>query len=167
MVGCPAPRATEPEHIPLKVLNTLVGGGMSSRLFTVLREEAGLAYEVSSFYPTRLDASQWVVYLGLPEEKLSAASRRLDQLLAQLADRGPTLPEVRQAQAMIRGAFVMDRQSHRRLAWYQAWWEFLGRGTDYGDAFLAAVDAVTPKQLQTLLKTILSQPRVTVKVVPK
>ena len=167
MIGYPAPCATDPDHIPLKVLNTVVGGGMSSRLFSVLREEAGLAYEVSSFYPTRLETSQWVIYLGLPKEKLSIASRRLGELLKQLADRGPAADEVRQAKAMVRGAFLMDRQSHRRQAWYQAWWEFLGRGANYDEKFLEAVDAVTPKQLHGLLTSLLQQPRVTVRVIPK
>jgi len=167
MIGYPAPRATDPDHIPLKVLNTLLGGGMSSRLFMVLREEAGLAYEVSSFYPTRLEASQWVIYLGLPKEKLPAASKRLDNLLERLAERGPSVDEVRQAKAMVRGAFLMDRQSHRRRGWYEAWWEFLGRGAGYDQEFLRSVDAVTPKQLQTLLKCILKHPSVTVKVEPK
>jgi len=167
MVGYPAPRATDPNHIPLKVLNTILGGGMSSRLFAGLREEQGLAYEVSSFYPTRLDVSQWVIYLGLPKEKLKTAADQLDKLLQQLTRSGPTQNEVKQAKAMIRGAFLMDRQSHRRQAWYAAWWQFLGRGLDYGDVFLKAVDAVTPKQLHRLTQEILKQPRITVRVVPK
>ena len=141
---------------------------MSSRLFAKLREEFGLAYEVSSFYPTRLDVSQWVIYLGLPKEKLDTASRQLEKLLEQMVDRGPTSEEVRQAKAMIRGAFLMDRQSRRRQAWYAAWWEFLGRGLDYGDEFLRTVDAVTPKQLHALVSArCFKQPRVTVAVIPK
>jgi predicted Zn-dependent peptidase len=140
---------------------------MSSRLFEELREKSGLAYEVSSFYPTRLDSSQWVIYLGLPKEKLKMASVQLDQLLDHLAKSGPTVSEVKQAKAMIRGAFLMDRQSHRRQAWYAAWWQFLGRGPDYGEEFLRAVDAVTPKQLHRLIQDILKQPRVTVRVVPE
>ena len=63
-----------------------MGGGMSSRLFVTLREKWGLAYEVSSFYPTRLDESQWVIYLGLPVEKLKTAAQKLDELLENLAD---------------------------------------------------------------------------------
>jgi len=167
MTGCQAPDASHPDHIPLKVLNTILGGGMSSQLFATLREESGLAYEVSSFYPTRLDVSQWVIYLGLPKEKLETASRQLEKLLHQLADRGPTSDEVKQASAMIRGAFLMDRQSHRRQAWYAAWWELLGRGPDYGEEFLHAVDAVTPVQLHRLMQKILKQPRATVRVIPK
>ena len=81
--------------------------------------------------------------------------------------RVPTADEVRQAKAMIRGAFLMDRQSHRRQAWYAAWWEFLGRGANYGEEFLRAVEAVTPKQLQSLMQEIHQQSRVTVRVIPK
>jgi len=132
-----------------------------------LRENLGLAYEVSSFYPTRLDTSAWVIYLGLPAEKLKVASRELDRLLEKAARRGPQKSELDQAKAMIRGAFLMDRQSRRRQAWYAAWWEFLGRGPHYDDDFLAAVDAVTAKTVHDLLRRILAQPRVTVKVVPK
>jgi zinc protease len=167
MVGWQVPGTTDSAQIPLRVLNTILGGGMSSRLFITLRENLGLAYEVSSFYPTRLDTSQWVIYLGLPQEKLTLASKKLNELLETLAEKGPAVDELRQAKAMIRGAFLMDRQSRRRQAWYSGWWEFLGRGPHYGDEFLKLVDAVTGKTVQNLLRTILHQPRVTVKVVPK
>jgi predicted Zn-dependent peptidase len=167
MVGWQAPGATHEDQIPLKVLNTLLGGGMSSRLFVTLRENLGLAYEVSSFYPTRLGTSHWVIYLGLPKEKLEAASEELDRLLRSLADKGPTAVEVLQAKAMIRGSFLMDRQTRRRQAWYAAWWDYLGRGPEYPKEFLRAIDAVTPGQLHALLRKMLQQPRVTVTVVPK
>src|SRR5262249_33860142 len=141
--------------------------GMSSRLFVKLREELGLAYEVSSFYPTRIDMSQWVVYLGLPKEKLKVAAQKLIELLTDLGDRGPGADELARAKAMIRGAFLMDRQSRRRQAWYDAWWEFLGRGPDYGQELLGAVEAVTAMDVQRMMRKILAQPRVTVQVVPK
>ena len=167
MVGWQAPGANHKDQVPMKVLNTLLGGGMSSRLFVVLRENLGLAYVVSSFFPTRLDVSQWVIYLGLPAGKLPVASRKLKELLEKFAKEGPTGRELAQAKAMIRGAFLMDRQSRRRQAWYKAWWEFLGRGPKYGEEFLAQVDAVTAKTVQSLLQKVLAQPRVTVTVTPK
>jgi predicted Zn-dependent peptidase len=167
MVGWQAPSAGDKDQILLKVLNTLLGGGMSSRLFVTLREKLSLAYEVSSFYPLRLDRSQWVIYLGLPKEKVKTAAQKLSELLGLLADKGPSRDEVRQAKAMLRGAFLMDRQSRRRQAWYTAWWEFLGRGPRYGEEFLRTVDVVTPKQLHRLMQTMMHQPRVTVTVVPK
>ncbi len=167
MTGWQAPTAFDQDQLALKVLNTILGGGMSSRLFMVLREELGLAYEVSSFYPSRLDLSQWVIYLGLPAERLLLASKRLFELLEALAEQGPRDGELRQAKAMIRGAFLMDRQSRRRQGWYNAWWEFLGRGEDYGDEFLRSMDSVSALAVRELLRKILGKPRVTVKVVPK
>jgi len=167
MAGWQVPGTSHPDQIPLKVLNTMLGGGMSSRLFIELREKLGLAYEVSSFCPTRLDTGQWVIYLGLPAEKLKVASRQLDALLEDLAKKGPKGHELHQAKAMIRGAFLMDRQSRRRQGWYNAWWEFLERGPHYGEEFLKKVDAVSAKTVQDLLRKILAQPRVTVKVLPK
>lgn len=167
MTGWQAPSAHHEDQMILKVLNTVLGGGMSSLLFVKLREELGLAYEVSSFYPTRFDLSQWVIYLGLPAERLAVASKRLEQLLEDLARKGPHDREMQQAKAMIRGAFLMDRQSRRRQGWYNGWWEFTGRGLDYGKQFLRGVDAVSATQVRDLLRTFLEKPRVTVKVVPQ
>ena len=167
MMGVLAPSAADLDQVPMKVLNALFGVGMSSRLFVTLREKLGLAYEVSSFYPTRLDKSQWVIYLGLPKDQLSTAARALDNLLEQMAEHGPTDREVLQAKALIRGGFLMDRQSRRRQVWYRAWWEFLGRRDGYGEEFLERIDAVTPANLKCLMRRLLDQPRVTVTVVPK
>jgi predicted Zn-dependent peptidase len=114
-----------------------------------------------------LDVSQWVIYLGLPKEKLAAAEQKLDELLRDVAERGPAARDVEHAKAMIRGAFLMDRQSRRRQTWHRAWWEYLGRGADYGETFLRAVDAVTPTELHRLMQEIMQQPRVTVTVTPK
>ncbi len=103
----------------------------------------------------------------LPVEKLKTATQKLNELLEKMADRGPSTAELNQAKAMIRGAFLMDRQSRRRQAWYAAWWEFLGRGPAYGEEFLKAIDSVTIKTVHALLRKILEQPKVTVTVIPK
>jgi zinc protease len=166
MTGLLAPAVDHPDAIVLKMLNTVLGGGMSSRLFVQLREELGLAYEVSSFFPTRLGPSHWACYLGCSPEKLSAAGRRLDELLEELAQKGPTESEVAQAKAMIKGSFAMDHQTRRRRAWYRAWWEFLGRDLDYDRVFLKRLEAVPLSDVRRVAKELLSQPRLTVEVAP-
>ena len=166
MLGIPAPAVNDPDYVALKVLNTLLGGGMSSRLFLRLREELGLAYEVSSFFPSHLMNSQWVIYLGTPPKKLAVAQKELERLLSALERKGASPQEVRQAAMMIRGGHVMDTQPRRRRAWYAAWWKFLGREPDSDQDFLRAVDGVTPHQIRTLSKRLLSQPRITVEMGP-
>lgn len=166
MTGVLAPPALDASYLALKVLNTVLGGGMSSRLFIKLREETGLAYEVSSFFPTHLLPSQWVIYLGLPSDKLDVAREKLEDILRTLQDRGPSSEEVQQAIRMIQGAYLMELQGRRRQAWYAAWWEFLGKGNGFETDFLKALENVTPDQVRDLARQLLSQPRVTVEITP-
>jgi zinc protease len=167
MTGVSAPPVLDPDYIPLKVLNTIMGGGMSSRLFMRLREELGLAYEVSSFYPTHVLPSQWILYLGTPPEKLGIAKREMERLLDQLQRKPPSSAEVQQAISMIKGAYLMEHQTRRRQAWYAAWWKMMGKSPEQDTHFLRAVEAVTPSQLHALARRLLAQPRITVEVTPR
>jgi zinc protease len=166
MTGMQAPSVLGPDYMTLKVLNTVLGGGMSSRLFLRLREDLGLAYEVSSFFPTHLLSSQWVIYLGLPPQKLPVARRELKKILDALERQGPRREEVQQAIAMIKGSYVMEHQTRRRQAWYAAWWHFLGREGNPDQQFLSELKQVTPQRTHALARRLLSQPRVTVEVAP-
>jgi predicted Zn-dependent peptidase len=166
MTGVAAPSVHDPEYLTLKVLNTFFGSGMSSRLFFKLREEMGLAYEVSSFSPAHVQASQWVSYIGTPPEKLSIAKKALERLLDQLARRGPARSEVEQAVSMLHGGYLMESQTRRKQAWYAAWWRFLGRSPDYGQTYISQIKKITPQAVHTLARRLLAQPRVTIEVRP-
>jgi zinc protease len=167
MIGVQAPSALDSAYAGLKVLNTLLGGGMSSRLFLKLREEMGLAYEVSSFYPTHLAASQWVFYMGLPPGKLAVARKAMEAELDLLRREGPNPEEVRQAVEMIKGTYLMEHQTRARVAWYAAWWELLGKGYEFDRQFVPMIESVTVEEVRTLARRLLDQPRVTVEVTPK
>jgi len=167
MTGTYAPALTSAQILPLKLWNMIVGGGMSSRLFVQLREERGLAYEVSSFYPARLDASAWAVYMGLPAERLPEAEKALLALLEDMALKGPTVAELTQAKQLMQGTYVMDHQTRRRQAWYAAWWEFLGRPTNYDHRYLQRIAAVSMREVRAAGRALLERPRLTVKVMPK
>ena len=167
MMGTDAPALNQGVLLPLKLWNMILGGGMSSRLFVQLREERGLAYDVSSFYPARLEAGSWAVYMGLPAERLPEAERALQALLEELAEKGPSAAELQQAKQLMQGSYVMDHQTQRRKAWYAAWWEFLHRPTDYGKEYLRRIEAVTLQDVRAAGRRLLAQPRLTVKVIPK
>ena len=164
MTGAYAPALMSAQILPLKLWNMILGGGMSSRLFVQLREERGLAYEVSSFYPARLDASAWAVYLGLPAERLPEAEKALQALLEEMALKGPTAAELAQAKQLMQGTYVMDHQTRRRQAWYAAWWEFLGRPTNFDHQYLQRIAAVSMRDVRAAGRALLEQPRLTVKV---
>jgi predicted Zn-dependent peptidase len=75
----------DPEKYTLLVLNTLLGGGMSSRLFQEIREKHGLAYTVYSFLDTHLDSGIFGIYAGTEPEQaektLKMITRELDKLV--------------------------------------------------------------------------------------
>jgi predicted Zn-dependent peptidase len=167
MTGTYAPVLTSERILPLKLWNMILGGGMSSRLFVQLREERGLAYEVSSFYPARLDSSAWAVYMGLPAERLPEAEKALRRLLEEIILKGPTAAELAQAKQLMQGTYVMDHQTRRRQSWYAAWWEFMGRPTDYDHAYLRRIDAISMREVRAAGRALLEQPLLTVKVIPE
>jgi predicted Zn-dependent peptidase len=167
MTGYRAPGLGDPDYLPLKLFNIALGGGMSSRLFIGLREKHGLAYEVASFYTTRRGAGSWVVYMGLPRERLAEAKRRLDELLRQAMQNGLTRAELAQAKALMRGSFLMENQPRRRQAWYAAWWVWQGRDPNHGPLFLREMEAVTLTQVNLAARRLLGGTRVVVEAVPR
>jgi len=84
MIGFPAPAADHRDYLPVKILNAHLGGGMSARLFQDLRERNALAYDVGSFFATRLGGSSFVIYLGLQANRLAEAYSKIRPLLAEI-----------------------------------------------------------------------------------
>jgi predicted Zn-dependent peptidase len=101
----------DPEQYPLVVLNTLLGGGMSSRLFQSVREEAGLAYSVYSLHDFYRDAGLFSIQMGVSPDRGREALKRVRHELELLLDQGPTEDEVEAARSQLRGSIMMEHES--------------------------------------------------------
>lgn len=165
MMGYPAPNVLDKDYPAVKVLNAMLGGGMSSPLFDVVREQRGLAYEVSSFYPTRGLGSAFVIYAGTDPKNLKLAHDKIREMLADFVKRPPSPQEVEDAKRYIRGHFMMDHQTNRSLARYLGWWQILGLGHAYDQAYVDNVRAVTPDDVRRVAEKIFSQPVTVVKII--
>jgi predicted Zn-dependent peptidase len=95
----------------LSVLNTVLGGGMSSRLFQSVREEAGLAYSVYSVPDFFRDAGMLSIHMGVLPERGREALRCTREELERLRRDGPDADEVDAARRQVRGAVVMENES--------------------------------------------------------
>jgi predicted Zn-dependent peptidase len=164
MVAYPAPALTDPDYSALKVLNAMLGSGMSSPLFQVVREDAGLAYDVSSFYPSRPLASSFVIYAGMDPKNLDLAHGKIKDLVEGFVSTYLTPESLKNAQHYIRGHYQMDHQTNSRLAWHLSWWESLGRGHTYDSRYLNDIDAVTVEDVRCAAQTIFSRPVTVVKI---
>jgi predicted Zn-dependent peptidase len=116
VLGVPGLRRDHPDAWVLSVLNAVLGDGMSSRLFLSVREEKGLAYDVSSGQVDYADAGAFEVSAGVDPDRLPAA---LESILAELARlRDETVPEeeLDKAKAYLSGGLELRMDETRHLA---------------------------------------------------
>jgi predicted Zn-dependent peptidase len=148
MLGYLAGSVQAADHMPLKLLNTYLGNGLSSRLFVELREKRGLAYEVSAFYPTRVDLSHFVVYMGTSPENTAIAVDGLRYEVDRLCSERLTPEELQTAKNKLLGQYALGKQTNAQIAQIYGWYETLGLGIDFDEQFQQQVAAITADQIQ-------------------
>ncbi|MCX5046570.1 insulinase family protein [Aldersonia sp. NBC_00410] len=143
---------------PLSVLNTALGGGLSSRLFQQIREERGLAYSVYSSVDTFADTGALSVYAGCHPESLGDVARLAREVLADVAANGLTDAEVARAKGSLRGGLVLGLEdSGSRM-------HRIGRSElNYGNhrsisETLTSIGAVTTAQVNAVAADVLRRP---------
>ena len=136
------PDANCTDYAALKLLNTYLGNGLSSRLFVELREKRGLAYDVSAFYPTRLDASMFVVYMGTAPENTELALDSLRSEVKRLSTTKLTESELQTAKNKLLGQYALGKQTNAQLAQIFGWYETIGLGIEFDTRFPKAISAV-------------------------
>lgn len=107
VVGCEALTRTDPDRHALALLDTVLGGGMSSRLFQEIREKRGLAYSVYSYRSLFADTGTFAVYAGTTPQN---AETVIDLVLGQFDDvlaNGLTPAELERAKGHLKGSLVL------------------------------------------------------------
>lgn len=107
-LGLPGLAYGDPDRRPLQVLDSILGGGMSSRLFQLLREEHGLAYSVGSYHNDLSDAGMWVVYGSVEPESLRDAVALSLEILGDLARDGVTSEELAMVKEQVKGGLLLS-----------------------------------------------------------
>ena len=145
----------DPERYALVVLNTLLGGGMSSRLFQSVREEAGLAYSVYSATDFHRDAGMISIHLGVSPQRGREALARVREELTRLRDQGPTEEEVSSARSQLKGSVVMGQESVSNRMYHLAHEElYCGRYTPPAEQ-VAQIEAVSYAEVAALARRFL------------
>jgi predicted Zn-dependent peptidase len=142
----------DPDRYALVVAETLLGGGMSSRLFQRIREEAGLAYSVCTSLDLLRDGGIFGIHLGVSPEKGREALELLRTELVRLLDEGPSADEVESAKMQLKGSVMMAQESVSSRMYHVARQElYLHRQTPT-DEQLERILAVTREQTHTALQ---------------
>ncbi len=158
MLGYPGSSVQEDDYPVLKLLSTYLGNGLSSRLFVELREKRGLAYDVSAFYPTRLDSSQFVIYMGTAPQNTAIAVSGLRQEAERLYKVTLSEEELQSAKNKLLGQYALGKQTNAEIAQLYGWYESLGLGIEFDRTFLDSINQITPEQARSVASKYFQNP---------
>jgi len=145
---------SDPQRYALYILNTLLGGSMSSRLFQEIREKQGLAYTVYSFVSSFFDAGLFGIYMGVKKETaqqaLAIVLREMEKLKVQHVD----AQELSSAKEQLKGNMLLSAESTDNRMSRLAKCEIYYNNYLPLEEIVAEIDKVTSEDIQMLARTL-------------
>lgn len=118
MLGFPAYGYGHEDNAVLTVLDKILGGSMSSRLFTRIRERMGLAYSVSSGLSKYKDIGHFYVRVGLDPDNINKAIKEIKNILVEIKNEGVTEEELADAKTNLQGSATLNMEdSSNQASW--------------------------------------------------
>ena len=149
-LGVPGLRRDDPEAWTLEVLNAILGDGMSSRLFQSVREDKGLAYDVSSYVIDYADTGAFVVSAGVDPDRIAPAIGAILEEMARIRDEVVPAEELARSKRYLGGRLELRMEETRHVSSWLGGQEALHeRVLTLADA-LAELNAVTAEQIHAL-----------------
>jgi predicted Zn-dependent peptidase len=149
-LGIPGLRRDDPEAWTLEALNAILGDGMSSRLFQSVREEKGLAYDVSSYVVDYADAGAFVVSAGVDPDKIAPAVAAILDEMARVRDEVVPAEELARCKRYLAGRLELRMEETRHVASWLGGQEALHERVLTLEEALAELDAVTADGIHAL-----------------
>ncbi len=156
VVGVPALRRDHPDAWSLALLNAVLGDGMSSRLFLSVREERGLAYDISSGLVDYADAGALEVSAGVDPLSVRAALAAILGELTRLRDEPVPADELGKAKRYLSGGLELRMDETRHVASWIGGQEALHDRVLTVDEALAAIDSVTAADVQRVARALIT-----------
>jgi len=148
----------DPDRYALDLLNTILGEGMSSRLFLEIREKRGLAYDVHSFSSKHSDAGYFAVYMGVDPKKAEEAVNAVMEELRRVASEQVPEEELVKAKEFTKGRLRLGLEGTNSLATWLCQQELLTGRVKTVEEVVQLFEAVTLEELQRVAQRVLSQP---------
>jgi predicted Zn-dependent peptidase len=154
-VGVRSYPLVHPDRYALQLLSTVLGGGMSSRLFTEVRERRGLAYYVFGVNNSYTDAGSLYAQAGVDINRIDEAVQTVTTELRRVAEEPVPADELEKARNFTKGRFVLQLESPHGTIMFGLRREVLeGRATEPAEV-LEALDAVTADDLQRVAQDVI------------
>ena len=131
------------DYAALQVMNSLLGSGMSSRLFKNIRDQEGLAYQLGSSYVPNVLKGSFVVYIGTNPDSMEKAKTLLLNEVFRLKKEFVGTKELKEAKDKLIGNYIISLETNLEKASSIGWYEVSGRGYAYKDEYIKLINSVT------------------------
>jgi predicted Zn-dependent peptidase len=161
-MGVPAPPVTDDNRYATLILNTVLGGGMSSRLFQTIREERGMVYSIYSDLSPYRDTGTLLVYAGTSAGK---ALEVVDLILAEfrkLKEELLSVEELTRAKDQLKGNILLGLESSNSRMANLARQEMYFHNFLTVDEVIARIDEVDASQVQSMAQRLFDPDRIAV-----
>ena len=157
-LGARALSYMHPDRYTLDLLNTVLGEGMSSRLFLNIRERLGLAYDVHSFTQKHRDTGYLGVYIGVDPKKAIDAVNAAMAELRSLCETEVTPDELARAKEFTKGRLRLELETTNGVAFWLTYQELLLGEIKTIEDELTLVDAVAAADIKRVANEVLNGP---------
>ncbi|CAM3073722.1 pitrilysin family protein [Filibacter tadaridae] len=158
-IGFPALTVKDARVHNLILLDSILGGAMSSRLFQEVREERGLAYSIYSYYSSYRTAGSFIIYGGSAPENAPELIDTIDRVIDSILESGITKSELHNAKEQLKGGFLLGLESSESRMHRNGKNELMLNEHKTIDGVVALIDAVDAMGIHELAKEILSGQR--------
>ena len=156
--GVPGLARDDDRRYAVGVLTTILGGGMSSRLFQEVREKRGMAYSVYAFVQGFADCGQVGAYVGTLPSKIDDVLDVVKGTIADVAANGITAEELVRGRGQLRGSFVLGLEDSGARMTRIAKSELVTGELPTIDEALSRIDAVTAEDVAAVAAELFAQP---------
>ena len=156
---------TDPRRYGLHVLTSILGGGMSSRLFIEVRERRGLAYYVRSGNEHYQDVGNFVTQAGVDVKRIDDAIIVILEEYRKIKDVPVKPKELTKAKEYLKGKFILDLEDSQSVAGLFASAELLEKQVRTPDEILAKIEAVTVEEIQEIARDIFREDQLNLAVI--
>jgi zinc protease len=152
-MGLPVIDPSHPDYQALRVTNTLLGGGFTSRITLNLREDKGFTYSPQSVLGIFPRAAYWVQVADVTTNVTGASLREIFYEIDRLRAEAPPADELRGVQNYLAGIFVLQNSTRQGIIAQLQFAELHGLGDDYLPTVVSRVMAVTPQDVRRIMQT--------------
>ena len=144
---------------PMAVFNSILGGGMSSRLFQRIREESAMAYSVYSAPSAYPHCGDFTIYAAVSPRNVKTVLAQIDEETSRLVREGATQEEFDMAKAQLKGGFILGQESaYNRMNSMGSNMALMNRVITT-DETIRRIEAVTPEDVRRVAAETLGSPR--------